>query len=328
MSIASWFRALQVRRAPAVTKVGRRQPCRPPTRSRPFLEHLEERMLLNGSAGVFGGDNNLTVDGAAGGTGNVLPVHTDGSHAVADNAESPDAATDALLAQDQPSSQFRLFGINSQGESFRSIQRATANILRDAFGFGSGVQPNAPWAPAAYNLGLANHQYGYPSQTDNGFFSTPPWYHPTAYLQPDAAPAQDRDPDSPFKRVASGEWQVARPGDSSLATRRAPDGEVPTKQADYDPAVEEALFSDLPYTLLVSNEAKSLAAPWSSNGEDRQTSLMDSSDKGSAEENSIPTPLWLSALAPAQMAALVAGLPGVEAPAQDGEAGSAAGALE
>lgn len=49
------------------------------------------------------------------------------------------------------------------------LYQAMANILFDVYGFGSGMMPNAPWMPAAYNLGLANHPFNSLSQSDLGY---------------------------------------------------------------------------------------------------------------------------------------------------------------
>jgi hypothetical protein len=73
-----------------------------------------------------------------------------------------------LPSQDQLNSQFRDFGVNSQGGN-NQLDQALTNILFDVYGFGSGVMPNAPWMPAAYNLGLANNQFGYSLQSDLGY---------------------------------------------------------------------------------------------------------------------------------------------------------------
>ncbi len=279
MSLASWFRVPQLHRIFVLIKTGgwdrrracRRQPCRRPARSRPFMEVLEDRTLLDGSSGLLGGANNLALNGAAASSGNVLPVVTSGEHAVSvsgldASGRSAETVSDALLAQDQPNSQFRLFGVNSQGESTRLIQQTTANILRDAFGFGSGTQPNAPWAPAAYNLGLANHQYSYPSQTDNGFFSAPPWYHHIAYVQLGAEPLQDGDPESLLLQHSNQEPQRRESSwldeETSEDTR---DAKSLTKQLDADPVVvlgrrgeplvEEALFTEPLHTLIAATLA-------------------------------------------------------------------------
>jgi hypothetical protein len=82
--------------------------------------------------------------------------------------ESSLAVTSAFLSQDQLGAQFRDFAVNSQGE-INQLYQAMANMLYDIYGFGSVAMPNAPWMPAAYNLGLANHQFNYPLQSDLGY---------------------------------------------------------------------------------------------------------------------------------------------------------------
>jgi hypothetical protein len=182
MSLASWFSVVRSHLASARNHRVCRSACRQPIHPRPCLEPLEERMLLDASSGLIGGVNNLAFNGAAASSGNILPIPTSGEHAASisgidASGRSAQASSDALLAQDQPNAQLRLFSINSLGEGSRYVQQTTANILRDAYGFGSGTMPNAPWMPNAYNLGLADHQFNYSSETDLGFSSVPPWYH-------------------------------------------------------------------------------------------------------------------------------------------------------
>jgi hypothetical protein len=64
------------------------------------------------------------------------------------------ALASSLPSQDQLTSQFRDFGVNSQGVN-NQLYQPMANILSDIYGFGSGVMPNAPWMPAAYNHGFS-----------------------------------------------------------------------------------------------------------------------------------------------------------------------------
>ena len=77
------------------------------------------------------------------------------------------AVVSAFPTQDQLDSQFRDFAVNSQGIN-NQLYQTMADLLFAVYGFGSGVMPNAPWMPAAYNLGLANHQYDYATQPDLG----------------------------------------------------------------------------------------------------------------------------------------------------------------
>lgn len=301
MSIASWFSVPRFHRASALDKPARR-PRPQPTRSRPTLEALEERALLN-ATGLVGGDNNLMLNGASASTGNILPIQTDGSHAVLDNPRGDAAASSDLLAQNQPYSQFRLFGINSQGDSARFAQHSTASILRDAFGFGSGTMPNAPWMPKVYSVGLANNQYGYPSQTDMGFTTVPPWARHTAQSLPKK---QDLDQDNPVekpeKTVEKNEEAVEK-AEQVAAKRALLEQEQPTPDTkDRD-----------------SEDPRKDVEPRMEQPASEKQSPLESVQR---EDGSLPDSLLLSALAPVPMAALVTGLPGTAAAEDSGDAGS------
>lgn len=302
MSLASRLSVLRFHRAPALNKPGRHQSWRQPIHPRPTLEHLEERTLLDASSGLIGG-NNLILNGAAASSGNILPTTSDGSHAVLDRSMSPDASTDALLAQDQPNSQFRLFGINSQGESFRSVQQTTANILRDAYGFGSGTQPNAPWMPNAYNLGLANHQFNYSSQSDMGFSAVPPWSHVAQSLPKEQNRPLDENDQLHF--LQKDEQGTETP--EKMADQHSTREEVQTQQHRLDKDVGDK-SGDL-QTLMEQDVAEKRSPV----------------EVAAKEDGTLPDSLWLSALAPAPMAALVAGLPGISAAAEGGDAGADGG---
>ncbi|HTU91850.1 MAG TPA: hypothetical protein VMF69_17340 [Gemmataceae bacterium] len=296
MSLASWFSAPKHHRTSALNKPGR-QPRRWPTHSRPSLEYLEERTLLDASSGLIGGASgnlNLNSNFNLASSGNVLPIPTSGFNASADNGMGSQAATAALAAQDQPNSQFRLFGVNSQGENFQLIQQTTANILRDAYGFGSGTQPNAPWMPNAYNLGLANGQFGYSSQSDMGFSSAPPWSYPSirmiplAHIQPKEQFGDEdgKAPEKPEQMKVHKTWTEQEQKQQNWMDEDAGHKKEDLKEAqDNSPSQKQQ----------VADEA--LLQP----------------------ESSIPDSLLLSALSPAPMAALVAGLPGMAVPAEGGE---------
>jgi hypothetical protein len=158
MSLASKLSLPQLHRTSAPNKAGRRQLCRQPIHARPSLEPLEERTLLDASSGLIGGANNLAFNGAAGSSGIILPMA----------AIMPDASAGTGLA-------FANAGVAAALPATASL---AAQSIAGTLGFGSGTDPNAPWQPDAYNLGLANHQYGYPSMTDVGFTAVPPWHHP------------------------------------------------------------------------------------------------------------------------------------------------------
>ncbi|MGH7173250.1 MAG: hypothetical protein ACRELF_08660 [Gemmataceae bacterium] len=269
MSVTSWLSVSLFQRSSGQKKVSRRQAYRRPTRSRPFLEHLEERTLLDGS-GVVPGADILASNFAPISIGLALPIGPNFPSSTGVTAQTyPNAGgatslavTSAFVSQGQAGAQFRDFAVNSQGEN-NQLSQTTANILLDAYGFGSGVQPNAPWAPAAYNLGLGNHQFGYPSQSDLGSSATPPWYHrtgrtpepkggtPVLRAVEQASPlfhqaAKDREQDQQ-------RWTDEDAHDKS-ANKFAPSEKPATKEQTVpeeaapaltrgDPAVEEALFT-------------------------------------------------------------------------------------
>lgn len=299
---------------------------RQPLRSRLFLESLESRVLLDASSGVIGGGlDNLSVNTSLGSTGVVLPVFGSGPHAtglagLSSSGTASLGAASSSLSQDQPNSQLRTFGVNSQGDDTRLGLSTMASMLSDAYGFGSGVQPNAPWAPAAYNLGLANHQYGYPSQIDNGFSSVAPWQHRTASLQPESDPTDPAtqevhsevvpDRKSRHEQSQTDEFRLEDKAEDekTLLEKTATEEAKPELPRD-DPAIEQALFAD-PFLILKTTSTDRSS---SRNVHENDT------DAVMREDDGIPSSLWVSTVAPAQIAALVVGLPAVEAPAASSE---------
>jgi len=302
MSFASWFSVPKHHRTSALNKPVR-QPRRQPTHSRPSLEHLEERTLLDASSGLIGGASgnlNLNSNFNLASSGNVLPIPTSGYNALADNGASSQAATAALAAQDQPNSQFRLFGVNSQGENSQLIPQTTAYILRDAYGFGSGTQPNRPWMPNAYNLGLANRQFGYSTQSDMGFPSAPQWSNPMQQtfplgrIQPKEPFGKENEtpPDKPEQQLAQKSSLEQEQKQQNWMDEDAGHKKEDLKEAQDNSASEKQQVAD-----------EALLQP----------------------ESSIPDSLLLSALSPAPMAALVAGLPGMAVPEEGGDGGAEVG---
>jgi len=353
MSLASWLSVSVFHSAPRLNQAGRRQPSRRLSRAHPFLEHLEERTLLD-SSGILPGAATLASNFAPLSIGLALPLGTNFPATTGvttqtfptAGGETALAATSASVTQNQVNSQFRDFAVNSQGESNQLFQ-TTTNILIDAYGFGSGTQPNAPWAPAAYNLGLGNHQFGYPSQSDLGFSATPPWFRPTTQSLPqdqtsDADTDEDLTPESLLihrpkqeqhwtdeKALDTSEKEVA-PTEKPAEEEQTDPEEAAPNAVRGDPATEESLFTNPLHTLtatILANRLSHTAANLP-NGKHTLIEEANMTDGGALEDNAIPSPLWISALAPAQMAALVAGLPGVGAPADGANMGSAAGSAE
>jgi hypothetical protein len=349
MAIAAWFRFPYESFAPALKQGGRRQSRRQPIRFRPILEHLEGRLLLDASSGVIGGGlDNPTLNAGFAAAGVTLPVLTSGLHGTDISGLSSSgsvqlASTADVLAQDQPNSQIRVFGVNSQGESSRLNQLATINVLMDAYGFGSGVQPNAPWAPAAYNLGLANHQFNYPTQTDMGLSSVPPWQRQIAYVRPNADTLNQlgeesnpesvlvHNPDWNHQRATRSVWDDEA-GDKAKDRRRLfeqfdDEQHTPELRRD-DPAVENALFTNNSYLREVVRRLnlQVRADSWMPSGKQALDRGDDVQGEKAPEDNSIPNALWLSALAPVPFASLATGDVAMEGPGESCEAAGAAAA--
>lgn len=331
MSLASWFTASPPHRPSALNRQAR-QPHRQPTYSRPILERLEERTLLDAAFGLVGGgihNLNLNNNFSFGSSANILPTPgydnagtsnrangADPQHALnfsglSASGSGSDAAASSLFAQDQPYAQFRAFGANSEGEGFQLFQQSTANILRDAYGFGSGTQPNAPWKPNAYNLGLANGQFGYSTQSDMGFSSVPPWvrrgFNQAARSVPkDQSPARNRDqipPLNPEKQSAEAPEELMPKRPLHQPEQEAPQDRMDKDKDTGDPNEDLKGMMDQPAS-------------------EKQSPI----ESVAHEDGSLPDSLWLSAFTPVPMTALVAGLPGMAAEAEDGEASGEAGA--
>lgn len=188
--------------------------------------------------------------------------------------------------------------------------------------------------PAAYNLGLGNHQFNYPSQADHGFPPAAPWFLPfTQRVQHDQRPDDEqatRIPEliliqqtTPDQGKDQPDWQKQSTWDHRegkiLPSEKQPvmeDSEGELRRVD--PATEDALFTE-PLAALSTERANV------KHGLDTNENAMN----GSLSENeTIPSPWVISAIAPAQMAALVAGLPGVAAPAESGDSSLPVGVPE
>lgn len=299
-----------------------RRSSRQPIHSRPSLESLEERTLLDASSGLIGGafnNPNLNSNFNFASSGNVLsipgasnfgssgisnganPQHSLTFTGLANSEVGAQAASSSFLAQDQLYGQFRIFGVNSQGDNPSFSQLATTqNILRDAFGFGSGTLPNRPWMPAAYNLGLANGQFGYSSQSDNGFSSVAPWSYPQQRTIP-LSQAQPKD----------------QMGDSEKTEREQPEQVLVQKTA---PEEEENQPNNLDDGL--SDQGRDLKILHEKSTPKKQQVADEVSLRA---DEGVPDSLMLYALAPAPMAALIAGLPGMAGDGGGGDAGAGSG---
>jgi hypothetical protein len=316
MLFTSWFTGPELLGDSAMN-VKDRQPRRQPIQARPSLECLEERALLDASSGLIGGASgnlnlnsnfNLASNGAILPTAQNFPNTTAVTANVFPNAGAGTAlaVSSSFIAQDQISSQFRDFAINSQGASVRLDLNTQVGMMTGAFGFGSGTQPNAPWKPNAYNLGLANRQPDYSTQTDNGFASASPWSRqwssPVAQLQR----SQSNNPDSPLD-----EDQLHYLNKDELG-KETPEQFVAQRSIrEPDQPQQDRLDKDV-----------------DDNGDDLQDLIEQqlSEKKPPIEtiekaDGTLPDSLWLSALAPAPMAALIAGLPGMPAAAEGADAG-------
>jgi hypothetical protein len=282
------------------------------------LEHLEERALLDASSGLISGATNnlassnnfnlasngviLPTPGFSTGSGTANGVNASHSldlSGLASSGTSAQAASSAFLAQSQPNAQFRLFAVNSQGQDFQIFQQPHLNFLVNVYGFGSGTQPNRPWMPAAYNVGLASRQFNYPPQSDNGFQSAATWSYPMPRTVP-IAQAQLRHQDSD----EDGETLVKPERALTQKTRH-----------DQQKARQERLDQDADH--LNDDDQAPREEPASDEAKLRDQALN--------QEKSFPEAIWLSILAPAPVTALAAGLPADIAVGEGGEDGGTAG---
>lgn len=157
MAISSWLAWLR----------GKRPPRRQSTRAPLALERLEDRTApsVSGST-ILGPANNPSVNFSF---NNGLPLaqftnspflnapQTTGSASQATPNPTQSYALggmDSTLAQDLRIAEFRMMGINSQG------QNGNVSMIppwfNEAVGFGSGVVPGRPWMLASMTNGLAN----------------------------------------------------------------------------------------------------------------------------------------------------------------------------
>jgi hypothetical protein len=154
VSVASWFRFAKFHFSAVETKLSRR---RVPTR--PFLEQLEERAVPDAaSANVLGNLNNATLNANLPTSGLVL-------------APSLEAASLNAVALSTFLNGLATLNLGQQTSGLANVlSNVPTSIFFSSLGFGSGTQPNQPWVPNAYNLGLANGQFSFPSMADFGSF--------------------------------------------------------------------------------------------------------------------------------------------------------------
>jgi hypothetical protein len=191
MNPASWFRP-SVLKSLLTPRNRRPDPSsRRPSRPGLLLERLEDRTVPNVAAFSLGAINNPTgpsfnlpqsgfvvvnptFQSQSNGQQNTVAIFGAGQGNA--NASLVGAAAVNAFGRDPNSfsSLFPASSINSLGLGQVGLPGNLTPTF-GAFGFGSGTQPGAPWAPAAYNLGLANQQAGYPSISDHGYQATPPW---------------------------------------------------------------------------------------------------------------------------------------------------------
>ncbi len=319
MSFASWLTETELF-DDLDLKERKHHPYAEPIHSRPSLEYLEERTLLDASSGLIGGTSgnlNFNSNFNLASNGAILPTpqSTPNTTAVTPNVFPSAASGTALavsssfLSQGQLNSQFRDFAINSQGAGFRLDLNTQVGVLNGAFGFGSGTQPNAPWKPNAYNLGLANRQPDYSTQTDNGFGSAQPWSR--QWSSPVAQSHQNDqnrlvDEEDQLHFLNKDEQETEEPEQLTARHTMSQEEQPPQHWLGLD-------FGDK------GDEMQALI--------EQQAAEKKSPVEGAVPASeAIPDPLLLSTLAPAQMAALVAGLPGMPA-AEGGEAGAESGAV-
>lgn len=244
----------------------------------------------SGNVNFIPGYNNFGTSGIANGAN---PAHSLTFTGLANSNIGAESASSTFLAQDQLYSQFRLFAVNSQGPDFQREQQQLMNFLVPSFGFGSGTWPNRPWMPAAYNVGLANHQFGYPSQSDNGFRSAPQWSYPT----PGTIPVGQHQAEQ-------------RLGEDDSMVLEQPEQKLPPKlmlQQEQNPQEEtqQKWIDD------DTDDTGETTKMWMESSASQKASL---TDQVLQEDAYLPASVWLTIFTPAPMTALVAGLPGVAFP--------------
>lgn len=158
MSLSTWLFGLRGKRKP------RRQPVRPTL----FLERLEERMVPSTTASFLQGPaNNPNINFGPQNQGLLVAQFPNSPFLNAPQATGTVAqatpnptqtyaigAMDSTLAQDLRIAEFRMMGINSQGQNGNvSMMPPWYN---ESVGLGSGVMPGRPWMLAYMGQGLAN----------------------------------------------------------------------------------------------------------------------------------------------------------------------------
>jgi len=165
-----------------------------------MLERLEDRTVPSAGFNVLGPPNNPTVNAALPSTG--LSIATTPGQVI---GSSPFPTTGATGLNGQFGLLVGSAAVNSLGLADASVRLFASSAVNslglfnqtvpafapDAYGFGSGTQPGAPWAPAAYNVGLANQQTTYLSISDHGYQATPPWVRNIHKHIKESAPAPD-----------------------------------------------------------------------------------------------------------------------------------------
>lgn len=184
-----WLQLSKYTARALLNRSSRRKPSRRPSHSRPSLEYLEERIVPDGASG------NLGVV-----TGGNAAVNFQGGMTIIPTTNQSDFSGIAVGVFSSPlngSGALDVTLLQTLGLAFNAN-----NFNQNALGFGSGTQPNQPWVPNAYNLGLANHQWAYPSMSDHGFPSPGPWYHSSNRLPQDAG-------DDPLRQDAASATSLA-----------------------------------------------------------------------------------------------------------------------
>lgn len=339
MALASWLRLPKLNLRSTVTKAKR-----PERRTRPCLEMLEDRMLLSaaGSANQMGPINNPTlINFNTPTTGQLVSNGPNGLPGIPIANGQPvnllNPVTVTALANQfaqgmQATQQFRALGVNSQGQGNFDFLALQMTFLTTATGFGSGTWPNRPWVPAAYNLGLANHQYGYPSQSDLGFLSAPPWANSTNQQHVENDPLDEDATWIPEHLLIQKSAKEQKDGlmdeqNDENAAPIAPKEKTKSQEQTNpemkraEPQSQEAFFTEYEKMLEAIARANRLSESVDTKPQSRRLLMPSETQEATPIENStgIPSSLWLSCLEPAQLAALVAGLPAVEAPAEPAE---------
>jgi len=317
MTSPSWFRFLRFDSLLASSRGGRK-PRHRIARRLLSLERLEDRMVPStASSNVAGGLNNATINPAPASIGLVLPTPSQQNSGVAVGA-FPVAVPTTLLSilattqnLGQLSSQLQGLSVNSLGQTNSFL---LASYTTGAFGFGSGTQPGQPWVGAAYNVGLANHQFSFSSNSDQGFQVPPPWSRSINYNQENDG---EIDQDSATQLIDPAQASV--PDEDNQETDEGFDASAEDISADgaitrTQPRMEHATDEEIAHEVLAWEDGFSYedtSLPGNLPTTINRDGASDESEPEAIRFSDLPTfsrTFGLSSLTPIQFSALLTGL--------------------